>query len=58
MMENKLGLKVEFQDGVYMAYHPCLVGIVATGKTPERAIANYNIFFEVENIIYGDKNEK
>ena len=57
-MKNRLGLKVEFQDGVYMAYHPCLAGIVATGKTPERAIANYNIFFEVQNIVDGDKNEK
>ena len=57
-MENRLGLKVEFQDGVYMAYHPCLEGIVATGKTPERAIANYDIFFEVQNIVDGDKNEK
>lgn len=57
-MENTLGLKVEFQDGVYMAYHPYLEGVVATGKTPERAIANYDIFFEVQSIVSGDKNEK
>lgn len=57
-MENDLGLKVEFQDGMYIAYHPDLEGVVATGRTPERAIASYDILFELQNIVNGGKNEE
>jgi len=57
-MENDLGLTIELQDGIYVAYNKDLEGVIATGKTPERAIANYNSFLELQNIVIGNRNER
>lgn len=50
-----LGLVVEKQDNIYIAYNPDLEGVVASGTTEERAVANYNIYFELLAITNGER---